>query len=96
MAPGIDVQAGLKRLRGDHPGQEMATALASGLMEPKATALGVTRGGVDTSELSSKMFESRSVPGSYFIGEVVNFTGHLGGFNVSIGVVVGFAVKRYL
>jgi predicted Rossmann fold flavoprotein len=41
----------------------------------------VTLGGVDTSELSSKTFESRSVPGLYFIGEVVDVTGHLGGFN---------------
>jgi predicted Rossmann fold flavoprotein len=41
----------------------------------------VTMGGVDTSEISSKTFESRSVPGLYFIGEVVDVTGHLGGFN---------------
>ncbi len=38
-------------------------------------------GGVDTSGLSSKTFESRSLPGVYFIGEVVDVTGHLGGFN---------------
>jgi predicted Rossmann fold flavoprotein len=41
----------------------------------------VTLGGVDTTGLSSKTFESRSVPGLYFIGEVVDVTGHLGGFN---------------
>jgi predicted flavoprotein YhiN len=35
----------------------------------------VTRGGVDASGLSSKTFESRSVPGLYFIGEVVDVTG---------------------
>jgi predicted Rossmann fold flavoprotein len=41
----------------------------------------VTSGGVDTCELSSKSMESRRVPGLFFIGEVVDVTGHLGGFN---------------
>ena len=41
----------------------------------------VTVGGVDTDELSSKSMESRKVPGLFFIGEVVDVTGHLGGFN---------------
>jgi predicted Rossmann fold flavoprotein len=41
----------------------------------------VTRGGVDTKELSSKNMESKKVPGLYFIGEVVDVTGQLGGFN---------------
>jgi predicted Rossmann fold flavoprotein len=41
----------------------------------------VTAGGVDTAELSSKTMESRKVPGLFFIGEVVDVTGHLGGFN---------------
>jgi len=45
---------------------------------PKAE---VTRGGVDTGELSSKTMESRKVPGLYFIGEVVDVTGWLGGYN---------------
>jgi predicted Rossmann fold flavoprotein len=41
----------------------------------------VTLGGVDTRELSSQTMESRKAPGLYFIGEVVDVTGHLGGFN---------------
>ena len=41
----------------------------------------VTAGGVDTDELSAKTMECRKVPGLYFIGEVVDVTGHLGGFN---------------
>ena len=41
----------------------------------------VTAGGVDTRALSSKSMEARDVPGLYFIGEVVDVTGHLGGFN---------------
>ena len=41
----------------------------------------VTAGGVDTDELSAKTLESREVRGLFFIGEVVDVTGHLGGFN---------------
>jgi predicted Rossmann fold flavoprotein len=41
----------------------------------------VMAGGVDTNELSSKTMECRRVPGLYFIGEVVDVTGHLGGYN---------------
>jgi predicted Rossmann fold flavoprotein len=41
----------------------------------------VTAGGVHPDELSSKTMESRRVPGLFFIGEVVDVTGHLGGFN---------------
>ncbi|GAA0779442.1 NAD(P)/FAD-dependent oxidoreductase [Roseibium denhamense] len=41
----------------------------------------VTLGGVDTKELSSKTMEVTNVPGLYFIGEAVDVTGHLGGFN---------------
>ncbi|MBT3991017.1 MAG: NAD(P)/FAD-dependent oxidoreductase [Rhodospirillaceae bacterium] len=41
----------------------------------------VTVGGVDTKELSSKTMEANAVPGLYFIGEVVDVTGHLGGYN---------------
>ncbi len=45
---------------------------------PKAE---VTAGGVETGELSSKTMEARKVPGLYFIGEVVDVTGWLGGYN---------------
>ncbi len=41
----------------------------------------VTAGGVDTNELSSKTFESKKIPGLHFIGEVVDVTGWLGGYN---------------
>jgi predicted Rossmann fold flavoprotein len=41
----------------------------------------VTAGGVDTDELSAKTMESKKVRGLFFIGEVVDVTGHLGGFN---------------
>ncbi len=41
----------------------------------------VTKGGVSTDELSSKTMESKKVPGLYFIGEIVDVTGWLGGYN---------------
>jgi hypothetical protein len=41
----------------------------------------VTAGGVDTTDLNSRTMEARSVPGLFFIGEAVDVTGHLGGFN---------------
>jgi predicted flavoprotein YhiN len=41
----------------------------------------VTLGGVDTRSLSSKTMAAVTVPGLYFVGEVVDVTGHLGGFN---------------
>jgi len=56
----------------------------------------VTLGGVDTSELSSKTFESRSAPGLYFIGEVVDVTGHLGGFNFQWAWSSGYAAGRHI
>ncbi|MEZ5813995.1 MAG: NAD(P)/FAD-dependent oxidoreductase [Alphaproteobacteria bacterium] len=53
----------------------------------------VTLRGVDTNELSSKTMEAKNRPGLYFIGEVVDVTGHLGGFNFqwawSSGYVAG-------
>ena len=54
----------------------------------------VTTGGVDTDELSSKTMESRKVPGLFFIGEVVDVTGHLGGFNFQWAWASGAAAGR--
>jgi predicted Rossmann fold flavoprotein len=54
----------------------------------------VTAGGVDTKELSSKTMESRDVPGLYFIGEVVDVTGHLGGFNFQWAWASGWAAGQ--
>ncbi|WNV11009.1 NAD(P)/FAD-dependent oxidoreductase [Tardiphaga sp. 709] len=56
----------------------------------------VTLGGVDTTELSSKTFEATSVPGLYFIGEVVDVTGHLGGFNFQWAWSSGVAAGRHV
>jgi len=56
----------------------------------------VTRGGVDTDELSSKTLEAKSVPGLYFIGEVVDVTGHLGGHNFQWAWASGVACGQAL
>lgn len=54
----------------------------------------VTRGGVDTDELSSKTMEAKKVPGLYFIGEVVDVTGQLGGYNFQWAWASGFAAGQ--
>jgi len=51
----------------------------------------VTVGGVDTAELDSKTMQAKKVQGLYFIGEVVDVTGHLGGFNFQWAWSSGFA-----
>ncbi|MFN4355651.1 NAD(P)/FAD-dependent oxidoreductase [Parvibaculum sp.] len=56
----------------------------------------VTAGGVDTRDLSSQTMEARNVPGLYFIGEAVDVTGHLGGFNFQWAWASGFAAGRAL
>jgi hypothetical protein len=56
----------------------------------------VTEGGIDTDELSAKTMESRKVAGLYFIGEVVDVTGHLGGFNFQWAWASGAAAGRAL
>ncbi len=55
----------------------------------------VTLGGVDTNELSSKTLECKSVPGLYFIGEVVDVTGHLGGFNFQWAWSSGYTAGQF-
>jgi predicted Rossmann fold flavoprotein len=54
----------------------------------------VTAGGVDTGELSAKTMESRKVPGLFFIGEVVDVTGQLGGFNFQWAWASGFCAGQ--
>jgi predicted Rossmann fold flavoprotein len=54
----------------------------------------VTTGGVDTDELSSKTMESKKVSGLFFIGEVVDVTGHLGGFNFQWAWASGFCAGQ--
>lgn len=56
----------------------------------------VTTGGVDTDELSAKTMESRKLRGLFFIGEVVDVTGQLGGFNFQWAWASGYAAGQAL
>ena len=64
---------------------KVAETLNCWVLKPAATegyrTAEVTLGGIDTAELSSRTMESRRQPGLYCIGEVIDVTGHLGGFN---------------
>ena len=55
----------------------------------------VTLGGVDTTALSSKSMEARQCPGLFFVGEVVDVTGHLGGFNFQWAWASGHAAGQF-
>ncbi|MCX6544377.1 MAG: NAD(P)/FAD-dependent oxidoreductase [Acidobacteria bacterium] len=77
-----------------------ARALSEWTLAPSGT-LGfekaeVTLGGVDTGELSSKTMEAGKVPGLYFIGEVVDVTGWLGGYNFQWAWSSGWAAGQYV
>jgi predicted flavoprotein YhiN len=54
----------------------------------------VTAGGVDTAELDARTMQSRKVPGLYFIGEVVDVTGWLGGYNFQWAWASGVSAGR--
>jgi predicted Rossmann fold flavoprotein len=56
----------------------------------------VTLGGVDTRDVSSKTMESLKSPGLYFIGEVLDVTGHLGGFNFQWAWASGYAAAQFV
>jgi predicted Rossmann fold flavoprotein len=76
----------------------IADALSGWAITPNGT-LGyakaeVTLGGVDTRALSSKTMEARQVPGLYFIGEVMDVTGHLGGYNFQWAWASGHAAGQ--
>jgi len=77
--------------------EEIAKLFSNWIIKPSGTegyrTAEVTVGGVDTDYLSSKTMESKTRPKLYFIGEVVDVTGHLGGHNFqwawSSGYVAG-------
>ncbi|MBL4597007.1 MAG: NAD(P)/FAD-dependent oxidoreductase [Robiginitomaculum sp.] len=78
----------------------LATAVNAWVITPSGSegfrTAEVTKGGVDTDELSSKSMAVKSVPGLYFIGEVVDVTGHLGGHNFQWAWASGVACGRAL
>ena len=56
----------------------------------------VTLGGIDTDEISSKTMMAKKQQGLYFIGEVLDVTGHLGGFNFQWAWASGWAAAQYV
>ena len=84
----------------DPQGREVAALLASWPLVASGSegyrTAEVTLGGVDTDELSSTTMQSRRVPGLYFIGEVVDVTGWLGGYNFQWAWASGHAAGNAL
>ena len=79
---------------------EVASNLQHWQLKPSGTegyrTAEVTLGGVDTQQLSSKTMESSQQPGLYFIGEVVDVAGYLGGFNFQWAWSSGFAAGQFV
>jgi predicted Rossmann fold flavoprotein len=79
--------------------KEIADTLHAWKLIPKGTegykTAEVTAGGVDTDELSSKTMEAKKVRGLYFIGEVVDVTGELGGYNLHWAWASGYAAGQF-
>jgi len=90
-----------KPMKQYHPGEllDVADQLSRWQVVPAGTegyrTAEVTLGGVDTHEVSSKTMESLKSPGLYFIGEVLDVTGHLGGFNFQWAWASGYAAAQY-
>ncbi|MFZ3266688.1 MAG: NAD(P)/FAD-dependent oxidoreductase [Terriglobales bacterium] len=82
----------------DHAFVEAERQLHAWQVKPEGTEgygkAEVTAGGIDTGELSSRTMESRKVPGLFFIGEVVDLTGQLGGFNFQWAWASGFCAGQ--
>lgn len=80
--------------------EQVAEALGNWQLVPAGTegyrTAEVTLGGVDTREVSSKTMESLKTPGLYFVGEVLDVTGHLGGFNFQWAWASGYAAAQYV
>jgi len=79
--------------------KEIAEGLHAWKIIPKGTegydVAEVTAGGVNTDELSSKTMEAKKSPGLYFIGEVVDVTGLLGGYNLHWAWASGYAAGQF-
>ncbi len=83
-----------------HKLKEIANHVNAWKLQPEGTEgyvkAEVTAGGIDTNEISSKTFECKSVPNLYFIGEVLDVTGHLGGFNFQFAWSCGHAAGQFI
>jgi predicted Rossmann fold flavoprotein len=78
----------------------VATQLENWQLKPSGTegyrTAEVTLCGVDTDHLSSKTMECKTQPGLYFVGEVMDVTGHLGGYNFQWAWASGYAAGQYV
>lgn len=92
--PGEKPLAGLS----DREIQAVSTALHTWSVQPAGTEgyekAEVTAGGVDTAELSSRTMEAKKAPGLFFVGEVVDVTGQLGGFNFQWAWASGYSAGQ--
>ena len=79
--------------------KKLSDSINNWIVEPIGTegykTAEVTLGGVDTNELSSKTMMSKKYPGLFFIGEVVDITGHLGGYNFQWAWSSGFVAGQH-
>jgi len=80
--------------------EQIAAQLHGFVVKPSGTegyrTAEVTLGGVDTAEISSKTMQSQKVKGLYFIGEVLDVTGHLGGYNFQWAWSSAYAAAQYV
>jgi len=80
--------------------QHIGQCLNEWILKPSGTegyrTAEVTLGGVDTSDVSSKTMEAKSSPGLFFIGEVLDVSGNLGGFNFQWAWSSGYAAGLYV
>ena len=80
--------------------KEVAHKLGNWQLKPSGTegyrTAEVTLCGVDTDHLSSKTMECKTQPGLYFVGEVMDVTGHLGGYNFQWAWASGYAAGQYV
>lgn len=84
----------------DNKLQKIAGLISSWQIKPSGSegyrTAEVTLGGVDTNDVSSKTFETKAVDGLYFIGEVLDVTGHLGGHNFQWAWSSGWCAGQYV
>jgi len=94
--PGGKPPAGLS----DREIQAVSKALHAWRVQPAGTEgyekAEVTAGGVDTAELSSRTFQASKAPGLYFVGEVLDVTGELGGFNFQWAWASGHSAGQHV
>ena len=79
---------------------QLESQLSSWILKPKGTegmrTAEVCTGGIDTNELSSKTFEAKKISGLYFIGETVDVTGQLGGYNFQWAWASGWCAGQFV